>query len=656
MLGILLVIDLMALSLVVLLVNGKREFLRESVLIGFVLWGTGVLVSTEFLSLFHAIGFWEIFIFWMMVLALSVIYISKKWRQLSVKEFLHPAKGQKNPGAGRSWPFLEKVFFNRIIFFSICLGVIALLAPPNTWDAMSYHMSRVMHWIQDHSVAYYPTNISLQLIYPTFAEYVILHFQLLSGGDHWANLVQWLAMCGSLAGVSLIARELGAGKRGQILSALIAVTIPMGVLQATSTQTDYVDTLWLCIIVYFFLCWRRSLVWGYALLVGAGLGLALATKGLVLIYAMPFLGWMLVEALRRMKIKRILMMGGLVLCVAGLFYSGILFRNTVYFHGQAAKFASVNDSLFNARFCLDGFLSNVLRNTGLHLSTPWPGVNTAIETGIYGLASFLHLDLNNKDWSFVGQSFSVISFRSDEDMTGNLLHLLLYGAVLILFAVSSRFRSRDTGFYLIACLMGWIAFNGLLKWQPFHSRFHLGMFVIFAPLAGYVLERVRIRWIVSGIMGVLFLSAWVFVFLNGAKQIFSSMSIFNQQNRPGLYFIRGTNAQANFSEHQVIAQAIHKMGCKKIGLIMGQYDIEYFLWVALNPSSDPSMRIESIFVNNASANLKYPLGDFVPDVIIAYDDDRPWVNWGNNIYQVVWHNEIERKKISILMKNPLASY
>jgi 4-amino-4-deoxy-L-arabinose transferase-like glycosyltransferase len=654
MLGVLLVLDLMAISLVVYLIRGQREFLREAVLIGFVLWGALLLAATEVLNLFSAIGFWEVLIFWAIVLTACLVIICKKWGSLNIRQLIAGDTDLNVLVNNNAWFFQERVFLNRIVFFSFCLGVIALFAPPNSYDAMSYHMSRVMHWIQDRNLMYYPTNISLQLFYPAFAEYVILHFQLLSGGDYWANAVQWLAMSGSLVAVSLIARELGAGRRGQILSALIAVTIPMGVLQATSTQTDYVDTLWLCTFLFFFLRWRKTLGRSYAILIGASLGLDLATKGVVMIYALPFLVWMLVEVVRRLNFRKICIDGGLALGVALLFYAGILYRITAYFHGQAAKMVSVNDSLINARLCWEGFLANLLRNTGLHLITPSWQTNVGIKDAIYKIASVMHVDLNNKDWSFFGAAFSTVDFRGIEEYLGNPLHLILFVTVTILFVGFARFRNRDAAIYLAACILGWIAFNLILKWQPYHSRFHLGLFVIFAPLAGFVIERIMVRWLVTGIMGMLFLSAWVIVLIDANKPIFNSMSIFYPQDRPFLHFIRAESAQSIYLAYEEIGIGLKKMGCKNIGLIMGQGDLEYLIWVALNPAADHAMRIESIYVSNASAALPYPLGDFSPDAIIAHDDDRQEINWGNNTYRVIWHNETVGKKISVLLKAPLA--
>ncbi len=86
------------------------------------------------------------------------------------------------------------------------IALIAWIAPPNSYDSMTYHMPRVMHWIQDRSVAYYPTNMLAQLFLTPGGEFFILHFQVLAGSDRLANLVQWFSMVGSAVGVSLIAR------------------------------------------------------------------------------------------------------------------------------------------------------------------------------------------------------------------------------------------------------------------------------------------------------------------------------------------------------------------------------------------------------------------------------------------------------------------
>ena len=91
--------------------------------------------------------------------------------------------------------------------------------------------------------------------------------------------------------MSLIAKELGADERGQILSVVVCATLPMVILQGSSTQNDAVEALWLTCLVYFLLVMRRRQEWFYPYLVGMSLGLALLTKATAYLLAPPFLIW-----------------------------------------------------------------------------------------------------------------------------------------------------------------------------------------------------------------------------------------------------------------------------------------------------------------------------------------------------------------------------
>lgn len=88
--------------------------------------------------------------------------------------------------------------------------VIAVFAVPSLWDAHSYHMPRVLHWAQNHTVAYYPTHIQRQLWSSPGAEFITLQFYVLAGTDRFIALVPWSAFVLSIAASSLIAKELRA--------------------------------------------------------------------------------------------------------------------------------------------------------------------------------------------------------------------------------------------------------------------------------------------------------------------------------------------------------------------------------------------------------------------------------------------------------------
>ena len=137
-------------------------------------------------------------------------------------------------------------------------GVIAVLAPPNNWDSMTYHMPRVAHWSQNGSVAHYPTHILRQLWLGPWAEFAIMHLYLLTGGDRLANLVQWLAFAGCAVGAAVVAGELGGGRRARGLAAVACATLPMAIAQASSTQNDLVASFWLLSLGYWVLRFRAA--------------------------------------------------------------------------------------------------------------------------------------------------------------------------------------------------------------------------------------------------------------------------------------------------------------------------------------------------------------------------------------------------------------
>lgn len=220
--------------LLTLIFYSKQESWRSSILSAAVVLGVFIAISTETLSLLHLINFATLISVWLLLVSLLIFVAIKKriFHQLSI------------PLKLTSWDQLD--FFNRLLCLStgmiiLTVGVIAIVAPPNNWDSMSYVMPRIIHWIQNHSVEHYPTHYTAQLNMGPWAEFALMHFQILSGGDWLANVPQWLSMIGCLLGVSLISKHLGAAPRGQIFSVLVCATIPVGILQASNSKNTYRD-------------------------------------------------------------------------------------------------------------------------------------------------------------------------------------------------------------------------------------------------------------------------------------------------------------------------------------------------------------------------------------------------------------------------------
>jgi len=89
----------------------------------------------------------------------------------------------------RKW-LLDPYFACLLISLGITL-LVALVAPPNTVDSMTYHLGRVAMWLDQRSLAHFATHVERQVALSPFAEIVVANLQALSGGDRFANLVQW---------------------------------------------------------------------------------------------------------------------------------------------------------------------------------------------------------------------------------------------------------------------------------------------------------------------------------------------------------------------------------------------------------------------------------------------------------------------------------
>jgi hypothetical protein len=227
-----------------LLIGWRYQLLqswREAVLSAALLWGIMVVLLTESLSSLQGLTFWGALGAWTIVFMVLVIVF---FRQGKLRLFTPFVFWQ-----ALSWQ--EKIWLLGIVLVIGVTGMIALAAPPNTWDAVSYHLTRVVFWEQYHTIAPYPTHTDRQIYQPPFAEFIILHLQLLSGSDALANMGQWAALILTSIGVSAIAKQLGANRFGQMFSAVLCVTLPIGILQATGAKNDFIMAFWVVCLAYF---------------------------------------------------------------------------------------------------------------------------------------------------------------------------------------------------------------------------------------------------------------------------------------------------------------------------------------------------------------------------------------------------------------------
>jgi hypothetical protein len=589
--------------------SGGRIPWRGPFLSASVVWGVTLTAITEILSILNFVTFAGIVVLWTAATTLPAFV------------YLHPRYGRRSALA-HSWKIPTGVTPVQILL--VCgvglvaglIGLIALVAPPNNFDSMAYHLPRVAHWIQNRSVEHYPTHILRQLYQGPWAEFAILHFQILSGGDRFANLVQWFSMVGSIAGVSLIAMHLGAGLRGQIFAAAILATLPMGILQASSTQNDYVVSYWLTCVIHYtlLLITRERPVWLHAAGTGASLGLATLTKGTAYILALPYVVWLGATMFRKSGLR---LWGRVaVLAVLAVLMNIGHFRRNIDLFG--APLSTGRQAYFNETHSLPAFISNVLRNASLHMATPIEQVNRVVHRAFRSIHSRLDLDIDDPRTTFDGTRFTerVFTPSTHEDRAGNAIHLLLILAAIPMI-LSSKDVRRLPGVlsYLFVTAGAAMLLNLMIKWQPWGSRLHLPIFVLFAPICAIALDNLRWRRVADAAVVMLLVVSSPWVFFNKSRPLVGKRNVF-AVGRVEQYF---ANVPALKDPFIKAARLVKSSKCKNIGLSLGESDWEYPIWVLVKPAGTEAFRIEHVDVRNecaAKATIA-PFKEFRPCAIAS---------------------------------------
>jgi Dolichyl-phosphate-mannose-protein mannosyltransferase len=574
---------------------------RTSLLSAAIVWGVAVTIMTEGLSLARWLSFGWLLAAWLTVVAVLAL---NRWPDRRVTCGA-PAEVAR---VGRWWPALAG-----LAVIASAAGVIAVAAPPNTSDSLVYHMPRVAHWIQNGSVAHYPTHVSRQLHLTPWAEFAILQPQILSGGDRFANLVQWLAMLGCLVAVSLVVQQLGGDGRAQIVAAVVCGTIPMGILQASGTQNDYVVSFWLVCFVYYGRALARS-EGGLgevtaAALAGASLGLALLTKATAYIFALPFLTWTILDCVRQRGTRRWTTMAIVSLAVL-LLNAGHSWRNVQIYGsplgpGREGPFVYANEA-----FGPSALVSNSVRNIALHLGTPDARVNAGLERAVGWLHDQAGADINDAKTTWLGAIFHVAPPRAHEDFAGNPAHVVLMAVSLtMLLVVPTLRRRRDLLGYASALIAAFVLFAAYLKWQPWHSRLHLPLFVLWSPLIAMIWGPCR--WVAGGLVAALLVMSAPSVVFNNSRPLLGADTVIARR-RVDQYFMNRKDLREPYA---AAMRRVHEAGCSQVGLWL-EDEPEYPLWVlAGREGGVRGIRIEHINVINESARC--PVGSpFQPCAIL----------------------------------------
>lgn len=465
---------------------------------------------------------------------------------------------------------LVDVALGASIFLCLAVvGLVAIIAPPNSWDAMEHILPRVIFWVSNHSVGVYPTPDYAQLLKGPGAEFVALHSYLLWGGDRLLNLTEFFALFGSAVAASLIAGKLGAQRTGQLLSALFVVTVPVAVLEASGSMTSVVASFWIVTACYFMLQAGKMESTRETVAAGLAAGLALLTQPIMFAYLpVMLLGCLLFRpaAAWVWTLKRLPLFAVLVLALnAGQFVRNEQVTGTLlarHFAGGGPRMDFSNDHLDPLSIA-----ANVLRQTALQMGTPVSKLNGRIE-GVMRKA----ITLVGRDPDDASASWSAIPFYMDhptrlETQAGNpvqfLIIVLCFVAVLLM---RTEAKDKRVLWFSGAIVFAFIAYCAFIRWQPWGSRFHLPLFMLAAATVGFVVERLFIRrWLILCFAMFLVVVALPYLVSNSSRSVLRTKNfptIF--EPRRELYF--GDQHTALVPAYTAMAESIRASRCSRIGI------------------------------------------------------------------------------------------
>ncbi len=559
----------------------------ESLLTLAVACGAWTALVSEALGAFHALSRPFLAVGWG---GFTVVAVALAWRRRA--EIIARLRG------GLAWHGWSSIWQLIIVAFAATSLVVALASPPNTNDSLQYHMSRVAHWASQRSLDHFATPIERQLWMPPFAEIAVLNLYILAGSDRLVNLVQWGSMLVCLLGVSRIAGRLGAGREGRAMAGLFAATLPMGILQSTSTQNDYVTAVWVVCLAYFALKGHQEpLRFRDWVMAGLAAGLGALTKATFYGFALPFLLWLGVSTVRRSGWRAAFRFGVLGVALVTVLNAGAWRRNLLAYGlplGPSSAVAAHGNEIWSWKVVV----SNALRGLTLHLATPYGDVNGPIADAVTAVHRVIGLDVNDPRTT-MGKYRVKRSFH--EDYAGNPFHTLLVPVSLLLLAWpirggppaanQPRVGSREAWPYATVVALSALAFCAVYKWQPTGSRLQLPLFVAWAPIAGLALERLRLLFC-RGRMGALAVSAvGLFLAAAGLRYLLvnpsrpllpraeDGVSLWNT-SRTELLFI---NTPESLSGYLPLIEAADGTDCLSFGLKIDSSDPEYPFWALLAP-------------------------------------------------------------------------
>lgn len=506
-----------------------------------------------------------------------------------------------------------------LLVTGIIVLLLAFLTVPYNWDSMTYHLPRIMHWIQNRSVAHYAANDVRQLASPVLAEFVNLQVYLLTGRrDVFFNFLQAVSYLADAWLIYEISKKIQTHKKYAVLAVFVFMTMPIAFAEALNTQVDLFATLWILIFMYYYIdLLEKKLIIAdketilKAVLMALSISFGYLTKPSVNV-GMAFLLLILLIKCLFMH-NRFQELFKLILIVIPFVFFPLLpewFRNY-------QTFLALGDPTVGARQLIGTLQPNyIVVNTIKNFAHNFPSIyifdsEILIRRIVSVIATILQVNLNDPTISEDGLEYIMKEPPVyGHDTATNPVILILAVFCFLFYLIRNRKRKTRGNRYTIYSMIMFILFCSVVRWEPYVSRYMLPYLALLCPMVGYQLQeiisgerKVNIGRGMIPIVYFLCLSLLISLFLYHKQQIPENIN-----DRSAGYF---TNSKGMYPEYKEVFLKLIENDYQSIGIKISSVNFEYPMWRFMEGST---FRIENVIVENVSS--KYEDISYIPDCVI----------------------------------------
>lgn len=592
--------------------SNSLNILKSILIFGFITFSI-----TELLSLINKLNLYGLIISWLSIFIVLIFLIFKTKSKFVKFNLLKKIN---------AFSIYEKSYLTIISLLFLLLFYQGIIYPPNNWDSLTYHMSRIMYWLTNENLNHFPTHILRHLYQPPFAEYLIMNVNVLQGNDYFSNSIQLLFLFFTLSSINEILKWFEINRSVRIITFLFCLSIPSVVLQATSSKNDIICAFFVITSILFLIkSYEKPLSKNFIFL-GISVGLGMLTKGTFYIFIFPAL--LFFVSLFIMKILKQKTYGKILLGFVSVFFIFVInlghFSRNYKVNQHILNIDDTEHKMYsNEDMNVKFFMSNLLKNIGLHMGYP---TTYFYEDFLTDFHYEYEIFIDNPQLNFLGQKYqSPKKFETHEDLVPNTFHIILIIFISVLFLFISVFKKKYKNLILlIIVLLQIFIFITYLKWQPWHTRLHIPIFLMSSLIFGVFLNIFKNNFL-NLILSIPFLFNFYF-YLNFNKTrplINNTKYTYNinvSDQRFSKYFANRPLLQ---KEYDTIKSIINKKRNSKIGFMLS--DWEYPL---INNFYEKTFKVYAINVKNVSSkfeeiqNVNYIISDQINEDIIIYSNKK----------------------------------